>query len=245
MTLLNSHIESVQIAIYEKFEPALRSAVEVLNGLLDAVMFVVDHSGEFLAALTAMATAIGVYLAYTTAIKVMTEGWMALEVVQKAVTAAQWLMNAAMAANPIGLVVAAVAALVAGFIVLWNNCEGFRQFFIDLWDGISQKVADAIDFIKGVFDTVVDFFKNNWQNILLFLVNPFAGAFKFAYENFEGFRNFVDGFIENIKALFSTIADWINDNVFQPIVNFFKPIIEFFRTAFNIIVELAEGCWSL
>lgn len=245
MTLLNSHIESVQIAIYEKFEPALRSAVEVLNGLLDAVMFVVDHSGEFLAALTAMATAIGVYLAYTTAIKVMTEGWMALEVVQKAVTAAQWLMNAAMAANPIGLVVAAVAALVAGFIVLWNNCEGFRQFFIDLWDGISQKVADAIDFIKGVFDTVVDFFKNNWQNILLFLVNPFAGAFKFAYENFEGFRNFVDGFIENIKALFSTIADWINDNVFQPIVNFFKPIIEFFRTAFNIIVELAEGCWTL
>ena len=244
LTLLNSHLESVQIAIYEKFAPALREGIEILNSLLDAVMFVVDHSGEFTAALAAMATAIGVYVAYTTALKVMKEGWMALEIVQKAVTAAQWLMNAAMAANPIGLVIAAVAALVAAFVVLWNNCEDFRNFFIDLWNNITEKVSAAIDTIKGVFNTVVNFFKDNWQSILLFLVNPFAGAFKFAYENFEGFRNFIDNFIQGVKDLFATIADWINENVFQPIVNFFTPIIDFFTTAFNVIVELAKGCWT-
>ena len=54
----------------------------------------------------------------------------ALSVAQGAVTAAQWLMNVAMNANPIGLIIAVIGALVAAFVLLWNNCEGFRNFWI-------------------------------------------------------------------------------------------------------------------
>src|SRR5699024_760507 len=43
------------------------------------------------------------------------------------VTAAQWAWNAALSANPIGLVILAVAALVAGFVLLWNKSETFRN----------------------------------------------------------------------------------------------------------------------
>ncbi len=39
-----------------------------------------------------------------------------------------------MLANPITLIIAAIAALVAAFIYLWNNCDGFRQFWIELWE---------------------------------------------------------------------------------------------------------------
>ncbi len=53
MTKLGSKMEGVQIALYEKFEPALRKGTEVLNKLLDAVNFVVDHSTEFITAITA------------------------------------------------------------------------------------------------------------------------------------------------------------------------------------------------
>mgnify|MGYP007133782707 CR=1 FL=1 len=110
MTLLESKLDGVKLAIYEKLEPALRSGVESLSKLVDVISYIVDHSDGFVGALTVMGSALAAYLAYTTAIKVMEGGFMSLAIVQKAVAAAQALMNAVMAANPIGLVVAAIAA---------------------------------------------------------------------------------------------------------------------------------------
>lgn len=151
LTELGSKLEGVQLAIYEKFEPALRKGVEVLSKLLDAVSFVVEHSTAFVTALGSMGAAVAAYVAYTTAITVMKEGWMALEIVQKSVTAAQWLMNAAMTANPIGLVIAAITALVAAFVILWNKSDAFRNFWIGIWDAIKSASQTAIDTITDIF----------------------------------------------------------------------------------------------
>jgi phage-related minor tail protein len=48
----------------------------------------------------------------------------------------QWLLNAAMSANPIGLIVIAIIALVAGIIYAWRNSETFRKIVIAAWNGI-------------------------------------------------------------------------------------------------------------
>lgn len=153
LTNLGSKLEGVQIAIYEKFEPALRDGVKVLDSLLDAINFVVDHSTEFIAALGAMAAGVAAYVGYTTALKVMEQGWQALTIVTKAQTAAQWLLNAAMSANPIGLVIAAIVALVTAFVVLWNKSEGFREFWIGLWEKITEVAGAAwrllADFLRA------------------------------------------------------------------------------------------------
>lgn len=248
LTNLGSKLEGVQIAIYEKFEPALRDGVKVLDDLLDAINFVVDHSTEFIAALGAMAAGVAAYVAYTTALKVMTEGWRSLTIVTKAQTAAQWLLNAAMSANPIGLIVAAIAALVAAFVILWNKSEGFRNFWIGLWEKIMNAVQPVIDFIKGAFDAIISFFENNWQSILLFIVNPFAGAFKYLYDNFEGFRNFVNSVVEAVTGFFESAGEKIKEIwniVFTALMNYFSPVIEFYKTAFEIIAQLAVGCWNI
>ena len=50
--------------------------------------------------------------------------------------------------------------------------------------------------------------------------------------------------IQPIKDVFSTVAQWINDNVVQPIKDFFQPLTDFFTTLFNVIKELAQGCWN-
>lgn len=109
-----------------------------------------------------------------------------------------------LAANPIALVVVAIAGLVAAFVGLWNTSEDFRNFWIGLWESLKNVVSTAIDAIVGFFSGIIDFIKNNWQGILLMIVNPFAGAFKLIYDNCEAFRNFVDGLMKSVGDMFAT-----------------------------------------
>ena len=51
------------------------------------------------------------------------------------VKSAMTLLNVAFMLNPIGLIVAGIVALIAGFVILWKKCEGFRNFWIGLWNG--------------------------------------------------------------------------------------------------------------
>lgn len=132
------------------------------------------------------------------------------------------ILNATMKANPIGVVITIIGLLITAFVTLWNNCEGFRNFWINLFEKISEVVSTAVDTIVSWFNKIVDFVKNNWQNLLLFLVNPFAGAFKLLYDNCDGFKEFIDNFIQGIKDTLATIGEWINQNVIQPIIGFFQ-----------------------
>lgn len=158
-----------------------------------------------------------------------------LMIVQKVVGLFQtlWLL---LSANPITLIIAAIAALVAAFIYLWNNCEDFRNFWIGLWDGLVSICQTAIDFIVGLFNTVVDFIKNNWQGILLFIVNPFAGAFKLLYDNFEGFRNFVDGIMNGIKNIISGVANFFS-SAFETAVNGVKSAFEGIKSVAKTVMD--------
>lgn len=81
----------------------------------------------------------------------------------KAWTAAQWLLNAALTANPIGIVVTAIAALVAGFIVAYKKSETFR----DIVNGALNAVKDAAVAVFG-------WIKVNWPLLLGILAGPFG-----------------------------------------------------------------------
>ena len=130
---------------------------------------------------------------------------------------AQAVLNAIMSANRVALVVLAIGALIAIFVVLWNKSETFRNFWINLWDNIKKIVSGAIDNIKKTFNKIISFVKSNWQGLLLLFVNPFAGAFKLLYDNCEGFRNFINNFIQNVKDFF--VNGW------NSIVSFFTETI--------------------
>ena len=140
LTALGSKFEGVQLTIYEKFEPALRKGVEALSKLLDVVNFLIAHGTEVQAVLVGIATATATYLAYSTALKVMESGWRSLAIAKGLAAAKQWLLNAAMNANPIGIVIALIAGLVAAFIVLWNKSDKFREFWINLWEKVKAKL---------------------------------------------------------------------------------------------------------
>jgi phage-related protein len=75
------------------------------------------------------------------------------------VTGAVWLFNAALAANPIGLIILAIAALVLAFVSLWRENESFRNFFIVAWSMIRNAVSDSVKWITDKWNGLMDFFR--------------------------------------------------------------------------------------
>lgn len=207
LTLLKSKLEGVQISLYEKLEPALRGAVDVLDKFLNAIDFIIDHSTEFIAVLGGMAAAIAAYLAYTTAITIMTEGWAALTIVTKAQAAAQTLLNAVMAANPIGLLIAAIAGLVAAFIILWNKSDAFREFWINLWDTITSKLSGAFKALVKVFNTITSWIGKN-------VITPIKAKFTIL---FAGIKSAAKTAWSVIKGVWEVVSTWFTNTVITPV----------------------------
>ena len=271
MTLLKSNIEGVQIAIYEKFEPALREGIKVLNGLTDAVKFVVDHSDEFTTAIGIMAAGVGGYVAYTTAINIMKNGWESLAAAQKLAAAAQGLLNAAMNISPIGLIVGAIAALVAGFVILWNNSEDFRNFWIGLWKAIEKATAPVIEAIVGWFSSAWETIKSVWGSVSKFfeelfasigksvepIIDSMSNAFEQAWELIKVVWDLVQPYFqtvwESIKAVFSVVSTVIGGffsvawevikAVWDTVTGYFKAVWDSIAKIFSVVKSVLTGHW--
>ena len=106
------------------------------------------------------------------------------------------LFNAALLANPIALVVALIAGLVAAFVYLWNNNEGFRQFWINLWEKIKSACGSAVSWIKGKFSdfkSALSTVKTTFENIKQAISDKLDSArdkVRSAIEKIKGFFNF-------------------------------------------------------
>jgi len=100
------------------------------------------------------------------------------------VKAAQFALNAVMAANPITLVVLAIAALVAAFVVAYKTSETFRNFINNLFTAIKTGVMTSVDFLKSYLGTVLGFYKGIFDgivkgvNVVLGMIGKLVGAIK-------------------------------------------------------------------
>lgn len=178
-------------------------------------------------------------------------------------TLAQYALNFAMSINPIGLVVASIGALVAGFIYLWNTNEDFRKFFIDMWNGIVsfftetipeawQSLVDGfnsgIEWLKQLFSDIGQFFTDIWNGIINFFtvivpqkisdgINAIIGFF----QQLPYYIGFMIGFIIGLIANFF-INLWNFATVDIP--NFVSKVIEWFKTLPDKIAELMNNVWN-
>ena len=182
------------------------------------------------------------------------------------ITAAQAALNAVMNANPISLIIMAIAALVAAFIYLWNNCEEFREFWINLWDTISSAFSAVWDAIVNFFtvtipdawNSVVDFFwqgyytwQSIWQSIGDFFSGIWDGIVSFFTETIPNAWNSLVDFCwqgyyawqevwQNVGDFFSGIWDGIVGFFTETIPNAWNGLMDIF----NKIGSWWSGIWN-
>ena len=189
--------------VAQELTPMIEPASEAIAEL---VSWILDNKDGVVAALAAIGTGL---LAFNvvTIIQGLVSSFQAFKTAQEGATVAQWLLNAAMSANPIAIVVALIAGLVAAIVVLWNKNEGFRNAVINIWNAIVKAIESAINGIcsfftqtlPNAFNKVIDFVKTNWKSLLLLLVNPIAGAVSLLYNLNPKFKAWVDSIIKAIK----------------------------------------------
>lgn len=146
---------------------AYLAATGVVNGYRTAVELGRAAQALFNAEMvkkTALTTAaIAKEVAYKAAILATRGAITAINAATKAWTAVQWLLNAALTANPIGLVIAAVAALVAGFVLAYKNIEPFRKFIDGLWRLLKNSVVAAFNAVSYAIEKMVSWVKRAWE----------------------------------------------------------------------------------
>jgi len=87
-------------------------------------------------------------LAHVAAMGIAKTATLAWSAVTKAAAAAQWLLNVALTANPIGLVIAAIGALVAAIVWCWKNCDTFRTGVLAVFDAVTKGARWAFEGVE-------------------------------------------------------------------------------------------------
>ena len=157
----------------------------------------------------------------------------------------------AMRAHPFTVIVAAIAALVAGFMYLWKNCESFRNFFITLWEALKQTVDTTVGGIKDAFNDLISGLTWLWdkiQGIKNNIANTFTNLGESIKNVFEGVRNGIvnafSGVGNLIKTPINAIIDAINkviNKINSMTVPDWVPGIGGSHTNFPTIPKLATG----
>lgn len=118
-------------------------------------------------------------------------------------------VNAAMKANPIGLVISLIAGLVAGFLYLWNTSEEFRNFWIGLWETIKTTASGVWGAIKSAADNVITALQTGWEAFTTFFSTLWTNISNAVSTAWEFIKNVVSVGLQTIGLIISAAVQII------------------------------------
>lgn len=171
----------------------LSDVLDFVGGILQSVGTFVQQNADWMQALAiAVMAGYGAFQLFSI-IQTVVGFIKAFSVAETAATAAQWLLNAAMSANPIMILVVAIAALVAGLVWFFTQTEAGRQ----LW-------AEFTGFLQSKWQYITDFFQTTWQNITQW----FSDAAANIQNGWNALTAFIGSIPGRIQVFFAGIGQW-------------------------------------
>jgi len=215
MAQFHAQMNNMEETIGNALIPAITQMAQILARLM---AFFSEHTTITKLLVVALGALAGILLAVSVATKAVEVAQTVARAATLAWTAAQWLLNAALDANSIGLVIVAVAALTAAVILAYQHSATFRQI-----------VSDAFNAVKVAANAVLDFFRGAWTAVQNLIVAPFNAVSQAAQSGF-GLRPAIVGAFDDIKS-------FVRDN--WPIIAVlisgpFAPLVAVATNAFGI-----------
>lgn len=250
-------------ALISAFTPWSQILAVIAPIVADLVTKLVPFAPIILAVTTALKAGAVAIAVYNTAMLLFTNA-------TKIARAAQWLFNAALAANPIGLVVVAIAAVVAALALFFTKTEAGRKIWDKLWTGMKEIAMNVWNWIKTEGPKLWESIKPSLESLWKTLQETFAQlqkAFKDLWPQIQpvlkvlgelwlGFQKIQwKVIIEAVKAFVTGVVWWVT-NVLVPafkmmierataVWNALKAVFGFIKGAFEALWAGAQIAWSV
>lgn len=236
LTILKSQLQELAISFGEILLPAVKKIVGWIQGFINVLNSLPDGVKETIVTIALIAAALGPVLIIVG--KVISAIGTIMTIIPKlagVINAAKGVIaafNAVCAANPYVLIIAAIVALVAAFIYLWNNCEEFRQFWIDLWEGIKEIAIAVWEALKEFFKAAWEFIKTTAETVWNALATFFTGIWEGIKNTFTTVVNAISTFLTTMWNTIKTVAT----TVWTAISIFFTTIWNAIKTTVTTVV---------
>ena len=237
ITILKSALEGLAISFGELLMPAIKQIVGWVQKFVDFLNSLDEGTKKTVVTIALLAAALGPVLIVIG--KVISAVGTIMTIVPKiagvinTVKTAFAALNLTMLANPIVLIIAAIAALVAAFIYLWNNCDSFRQFWIDLWENVKQIAVTVWNGLKAFFSSV-------WQAISSLASTVWGGIKSFFSSVWNGIKTVVSTVVLAIKTVITTYFN-IYKTIIVTVLNVIKSVVKTAWTAIKTVISTVLG----
>lgn len=201
--------------------PVITSMIEKFRDMATWVKNNQDTIQVWVGVILGAMTAIGTFILIMQWQSIMTAAANGIKVVRTAMLA----FNATLLANPIALIVAAIAGLVVAFIYLWNNCEGFRKFWINLWNIVKKSASDAWTAIKKAFSNIGKWFSDRFSQVQ-----------KSGKDAMDKVKKWFSDAYKKVTSTFSGIGSWFG--------NKFRSAWTSIKNAFSNWGSFFGGLWT-
>ena len=199
--------------IFEKVKPALEETWQILSDAgtvaIDIAQGIINNWDRISPIVYTLVGAIAAYKlvmfgawVYTTAMVAVTKVKMAWDAAQAAatetLTVKQWLLNAAMNANPIGIVIGAIALLVGGIWLLCKNWDLVKKKVVEFWQKLDNNPLGKV--LKFII---------KFGNPVGAMINAFLFLKDVITQNWDTIKNFAMTLWDNLVSVFNYVKDVI------------------------------------